>query len=395
MWRYNNGEIVFFKKDVYDDLYDKTINEIQIKNCIGTNEVIGSYDGLDVIKLIGNTLENSSNSRIYVDTTELSTGTYIGIFDSVVSTLTMQLLFEYEDGTKSTGDYFNNRRFGYIYHNENKVIKCIYVVIGAGVEVNYEGHFWLVKEENSTGNLDYIPKFIPKEYAIINKTTWYGETIVTYGDSQTEQNKWQGYLESILGLTTVNFGHGGYPIAVVDEQNLGFALCSDYMLEQLSAKITENNAKAVTIMGFKNDFGYDGTKEGFNNILIGVNESTDLRTAKGALKRIIEYILTNHPTVIPIIMSPIGGLTNEKGKNLTSPLVNNNGNTLADFSKASWEIADYIGVPFINVFRDSGITIYNSSTYIEDGVHLIKETGGKRVANVVINGLIKNEQRIL
>lgn len=219
-------------------------------------------------------------------------------------------------------------------------------------------------------------------------TSYNDKVILTYGDSQTGQNKWQPLIEERLNTLTINDGHGGYPIAQVDDSQVGFSLASDYMLGQLSQKITENNVDIVTVMGFTNDINYDGRNPDYNAITLGdFSLPYNVKTAKGALSKIVAYISSNHPTVRVVVLSPVGGLTKETGVNLTEPFKNELGYRLGDFAKVCEEVAHYFSVHFIDVFQKSGINFLNSSTFIEDGTHLKADTGGKRVAEVIVGGL--------
>lgn len=246
---------------------------------------------------------------------------------------------------------------------------------------------------SSTSVPEYEPKYISKVLTKDNHYSfWRGKKILSYGDSQTGQNKWQPYVAEYLGMTSIVCGYGGYPIAQANSNNFGWCLSSEYMLTKLDDKIDENNPDIVTIMGLTNDFNYDGTIEGMNNITIGENVSTDLKTVKGALKAIVSHLSSKYPTLTIVLMSPCGGYTKVSGGNLTEPLVNANGHTFGDYAKAVKEIAEWLGVPFIDVYG-CGITIYNSASYIEDGTHM-NGNGAKKVANAVINGL-KNIEPII
>lgn len=218
------------------------------------------------------------------------------------------------------------------------------------------------------------------------KNTLVGETMLNIGDSQTGQNKWQPFVNEVLKMTSINEGYGGYPLAQVDDTQMGFALASDYMLAKYSAALA--NAKIATIMAGTNDLGYDGTKPQFNTITIGdYGLPYNIKTYKGALSKVVDYLLTNHPNVLVVVMSPVGGLTKVTGVNLTEPYKNALGLSIGDLAKACEEVAHYFGVPFIDVYGKSGISHRNSKEFIVDGVHLNTTSGAKRVAKVVINGL--------
>lgn len=260
-------------------------------------------------------------------------------------------------------------------------------IYGVRLNIPVKGYEKKVDFFVGLGTATKFPKYEPRYQSkiAINNDNWHGKTILSYGDSQTGQGKWQPYVADALDLKSEVFGFGGYPIAQANPNNIGWSLSSEYMLGKLEKKIQECDPSIITIMGLTNDFNYDGTDD-MNNITIGENESTDLKTVKGALKAIVAYVQNRHPETTVVLMSPCGGLTKKAGENISIPLKNANGYTLADFAKATKEIAEWIGVPYIDVFN-CGITIYNSATYIEDGVHMNAEKGAKLVASKIINGL--------
>lgn len=260
-------------------------------------------------------------------------------------------------------------------------------IYGISIDIPVPSYNKTVKFYIGLGTDTRYPTYEPRYQSriAINNDKMFGKTFLSYGDSQTAQGKWQPYVADALNMKSVVFGFGGYPVAQVNPSNIGWSLSSDFLLNELEKKIQECNPDIITVMGLTNDFNYDGTDD-MNNITIGDNESTDLKTVKGALKAIVAYIQNRHPEITVVLMSPCGGLTKQAGKNISTPLKNANGYTLADFAKATKEIAEWIGVPFIDVYG-CGITIYNSATYIEDGVHMNSEQGAKLVANKVINGL--------
>lgn len=228
----------------------------------------------------------------------------------------------------------------------------------------------------------YEPRYTPKIVTYDN--IWNGKTVIAYGDSQTAQNKWEPYVKEAMNINFVIDGHGSYPVALAVKNQIGFCLSSDFLLNSLLEKI--DNASAITIMGGTNDFNYDADTDTENNIKIGENTDTGNNTFKGALNKIITTILTHKSDIIVFLMSPIGGLTKKANENLSAPLKNANGYTIYNYAKATKEIAEYHGLPFIDVYN-CGITIYNSKNYIEDGVHMNSEKGAKLVADKVIDGM--------
>lgn len=187
----------------------------------------------------------------------------------------------------------------------------------------------------------------------------------------------------------VVYGFGGFPLTFArrSDRTEGFGLATDYNVNNLLTKIGEINPDYLLIMGGSNDLTYDGVRhEDWDTITIGNNTSEENTTFKGALKYICKKVLNDYPNLEIIIMSPIGGLTQIRGENLQTPIVNALNYTLGDFAIACREIAEYIGVGFIDVFN-CGITIYNSATYIDDGVHINSTLGATKVANHIANVL--------
>ena len=289
--------------------------------------------------------------------------------------------------------YVNNDSFGTITI-ANDIEGIEYVSIGllsANHEYDLSGYVWIASSAIPRYSLLSQSGYQPKYRSRIQLNLLDGKRIVSFGDSQTEQNKWQPLVADALGITSLVKGYGGYPITPCDPNNAGFALSSDYILGQLETFLSANDFDIVLVMGGTNDWAYDGVRNPQqSNILIGNDTDTTNATFKGALKKIVKTILTNHPTKQVILMSPIGGQTRETGVNLTEPMTNANGYTLGTFAKATADIAEYLGVPFIDV-HECGITVFNSSDYLVDGLHINTTLGAAKVANAVINGLLNTQ----
>lgn len=74
---------------------------------------------------------------------------------------------------------------------------------------------------------------------------------------------------------------------------------------------------------------------------------------------------------------------NENG---TEPEYNELGLTTQDYAEAMREVAEYLSIPFIDLFGTCGINPFNRSTYISDIVHPSEE-GQRAMARVVIGAL--------
>ena len=224
------------------------------------------------------------------------------------------------------------------------------------------------------------------------KTKWYGKTMLSVGDSQTAQNKWQPFVAETLGMTSLVQGFAGYTVAVSNPNNVGYCISSNYIMGQIDNYLANKDFDVLLFMGGTNDWRYDGVKhEGYSNILIGENTDMTNTTFKGALKVFVAHFQKEYPGKDIVLMSNIGGRaidaeSDTPATDMTQPYVNNNGYTQATFAQATKEVAEYMGIPYIDVFG-CGINIYNTAYYLQDGLHINSTTGAEKVANCVINGL--------
>ena len=224
------------------------------------------------------------------------------------------------------------------------------------------------------------------------QSKWHGKTMLSVGDSQTAQNKWQPFVSSFLGMSSLVQGFSGMTVAVSNPNNVGNCLSSNYIMGQIDSYLSDKDFDVLLFMGGTNDWRYDGVKhEGYSNILIGENTDMTNTTFKGALKTFVSHFQAEYPTKTIVLMSNIGGRSIDAGTdtpatNMTAPLENNNGYTQATFAQATKEMAEYLGVPYIDVY-DCGINIYNTASYLQDGLHINSTTGAKKVADCVISGL--------
>lgn len=225
------------------------------------------------------------------------------------------------------------------------------------------------------------------------RSKWYGKTMLSIGDSQTYNNRWQPFVSSYLGMASLVQGFSGYTVAVSNPNNAGYCISSNYILGQIDTYLEDKDFDVVLVMGGTNDWGYDGVRhEGYANIQIGENTDTTNTTFKGAVKAIVSHFQKLYPGKEVVLMSNIGGRSIDNGEetpqtDMTAPLTNANGYTQATFATAMREIAEWLGVAFIDVF-DCGITIYNTAYYLSDGLHINATTGAKKVADKVISGLL-------
>ena len=304
--------------------------------------------------------------------------------------ITSGLEFTFTDGTTRGPVYSNVNHFHELTDTGKKLAKITFVFAAGYRFNNMVTRFYTAHHVNGSFEV-YQAKYTPKDG--FERPPMTGKKILTYGDSMVGQNIWQPVAANLLNCTIIEYGFGGYPLALAQNPVTGggYGLAMDYQIENLITKITEEQPDILLIMGGTNDWGFDGAgnQSEWNEIHLGDVHELTITTYKGGLCRIVREVLTAFPNLDVFIMSPIGGTTRQAGKNLTEQPKNNIGYVMSDFAEAARETARFLGVGFIDTFA-CGITVYNSSAYISDGVHLKRETGGPKVGQYVANNLLNH-----
>lgn len=278
---------------------------------------------------------------------------------------------------------------------------------------------------------------------------WQGKNIGLYGDSITSwsgteevADRWGGLVASVLKCKITQRGWGGTtyitnkhieptylnedgtiplvptttPYPVYDR---GF--CSWERITKMFPPMIKDSIDAVIIMGGTNDLGGD-IVEG-DTVFIKDTEQEPLDTAwknspyykdwngdfdtsklSGAICSTILKFQLWMPNAVIIVASMIGGASYN---NFTNSLPNgSNGVVLPqspvnrltqwDYAKIMEKVSSYMNTPFIDVWRNSGISIFNRKWMIFDGVHPypITDAAGKQhndgdraLAKAIIGGL--------
>lgn len=188
------------------------------------------------------------------------------------------------------------------------------------------------------------------------------------GDSITFREFWQPYVVAQTGATLTNTGIGSTKLAGTGSTGYE-SFCETVRINAVKA----NNPDILTVMGGTNDRGA--------HIPIG-NEADMLAfttsTFKGAYGHIINEYLTWKPTLKIVLMTPIYNVGG----------ANNNGDTIKEYAQATREVAEYYGLPCIDLLKETGINSYTLSEYTSDNVHP-NDAGARRMANVVIAEFLK------
>ena len=361
------------------DIFEYDENDIFIKN-IGAQCVHGEltmffdFNELHYYRIVSRTLDVSSfkfyTNKIKDDEIELSVGTINNTGNlSKVGVHFVTNLFSSSNFLKIKSDYKMNItlfKYGsdnsFIDKQTNTAQETIFPL-----SADYKYRVLILSNNNIT-----IDKIDIKLIESSDGGYWTGRLWTAYGDSITEQYKWEPLVTKELGLRCINKGSGGTYVAdATYESPTKFSFSADERINTI-----DENSELVTIMGGTNDWGM---KE-----LGDLTYPFDTTKFKGALAETVRKMQIRCPNAVIVVMSNVGG-RGSTGVEGTVPLTDSRGLTPFDFAKAAEEVARFMGVYFIDVWS-CGINCFNRTKYIADAVHPNDE-GGKLIARKVIEGL--------
>jgi len=184
---------------------------------------------------------------------------------------------------------------------------------------------------------------LPINVAVLNKS-W-----VAFGDSVTARNTWQPQLVDLLGITEyTNLGIGSTCIANVGSK----PMCSNDRIEG----VVNAGADFVTILGGFNDLAYN-VPIGSDNDITGYNDSTFL----GAYSKIVNAILSAKADTHVIIMGLYPAHNN--GADISA------NRRYSEYNEACKKIADYYGLPFVDLWHTGFNQYTQGSLYSSDDIH--------------------------
>lgn len=247
----------------------------------------------------------------------------------------------------------------------------------------------------------------------VSQLNWAGKTWCSYGDSITQEGTWQSYVTEYFGFARHdNRGIGSSTFARNDQiwyanpdgtynSRPGFAgvtqapegttehegyLCSG---DRISVSVPAD-ADLIVVMGGTNDMG--------SNVPLGdLSTPFDETTFRGAVAATVVKLQQQAPGAVIVLASPLNGRAPETANGDGSEAAASNGDadafavnelglTTKDYRDAMEEVAQSLGVPFIDVYGTAGINQWNRSHYLRDGVHP-SDQGGMAVARAMIGGL--------
>ena len=214
------------------------------------------------------------------------------------------------------------------------------------------------------------------EYAYKSIGNWYGKKLTTFGDSNVDNERWQPYLISKYNFSHTNCGVGGSTVS--DNTN---GMCTDKRVNAIPA-----DTDLLIFLGGTNDWG--------KSVPLGEKtlNNTDTSTFYGALNVMFNKIVARVPKARLFALGTGVAMLLVYDTSWADGKHNALGLTTKDYNDAVGEVASWYGIPFGNVFSNSGINWINIASFIvNDGnyIHFDTKNGGQRIAECA-NAMLKS-----
>ena len=200
-----------------------------------------------------------------------------------------------------------------------------------------------------------------------------GKKWVSLGDSITNRATWQHHLYNKYGLIHTNCGQGSTCLA-----GQGTASLPPFWHADRMSAVKAADPDIVTILGGANDL-VSQIQIGDNTQFSAALANKDKNTFIGAYSYIIETLLTWKPTLKIVILGTTWA--HNDGVDYSDTL------TYTDYSNASRQVAEYYGLPFVDLHGKCGFNKFTMedapfNIYSTDHIHPNYE-GGKVIASYV------------
>lgn len=222
--------------------------------------------------------------------------------------------------------------------------------------------------------------------------TWFrGKKVLSYGDSIVELNKWQPYCKQYFGTDT--FWNGGGVGGTTVYNNGGTItfpgtstpvdswMCSDGRINRIRG--VYGNLDCIIVLAGHNDWSESCPIGEIGTTLVDSN-------FKSAYALMIKKLVNAFPGKPIFCCTPINGRIHTAGVNQDVQETNQLGLTMTDYADAVIDVCRHYGIPCIDLNGETGISVLNAATYLADVIHP-NDTGGKKIANAVINGMKRFE----
>lgn len=213
-------------------------------------------------------------------------------------------------------------------------------------------------------------QLIKMEDSLVSK--WEGKKIsvlgdsITYGVGLTDRvaNNFTTLLQNMTGAVVTNYGISGTKISGSETNSF------HNRFPEVSS-----GADLTIVFGGTNDYWHKSTAIGDSSSI------NDTNTFYGAINKIIDYHCDNNGTAQLLFVFPF----NQSYGGLSCDTDHGYG-TFKQFRNCMKEICDNRGVPFLDLYSESGMDVAHNAThkslYTSDGVHA-KDAGHEVIAKKV------------
>ena len=203
-------------------------------------------------------------------------------------------------------------------------------------------------------------------------TDWSNKTWIVMGDSITDSantiatKRYFDYIKDYLGFSTIrNYGISGSCIGTSP-------LVSNPSPNPMALRYTSMDSATdlITVFGGVNDFG--------RGVQLGTMSDRTITTFFGACHVLFSGLIEKYPDKIIAVISPL-----QTNGFFQSPNVF--GLTEDVYVNAMEQVSDYYALPFLNLFKSSGIFSLSSvhkKLYQPDGLHL-NNAGHERISKKI------------
>lgn len=210
----------------------------------------------------------------------------------------------------------------------------------------------------------YSPQFLPLPTGLANQKLVFdgenwsfypnalrflGMSWYTIGDSITNNVKYQPLVMPLTGISS--FVNGG----VAGDSSVAWATGGTFSSSACAS------AGLISIFIGSNDYGG-------NTALGTIADASTVASTYGALKWIVNAVLTANPNAQVIFITPLQR-GNFAGQTAIFPAPNTLGNTLNQYVQAVKDVANLFAIPVLDLFNISGINSYTIPIYTNDNLH--------------------------
>lgn len=212
-----------------------------------------------------------------------------------------------------------------------------------------------------------------------------GKKIAFLGDSITEgvgvssvENTYWNLVGQKTGAEVHGYGIGGTRIAVNRQPNHDPHVEENYFGARVEKMIP--NADIVVVFGGTNDFGHGDAP-------MGTMQDRTKETFYGAYHLLLQQLINRYPYAQLIVMTPLHRCS-EEDMPFNEAGIRRQG-TLRRYVQAIREVAEFYGVPVVDLFAESGLqprVELHRVMYVPDGLHP-NDAGHVKIAECLLRKL--------